>query len=78
MKATVQKWGDGIALHIPDELAAELGITPGTDVEIERHTDGIVVRRAKGSTLQDMLKQIKPEHLHEETDWGNAEGNEVW
>ena len=73
----VFKWGKGLAVRIPNELAEQCGIREGSAIELV--PDGIALAlRKRTYDLQAMLAQITPENLHEEIDWGPPQGKEVW
>jgi antitoxin MazE len=80
MLTRVQKWGNSIALRIPKAFAEEMHITPDTPVEVKLE-DGRLVVTPVGAiryTLDELLAGITPENQHEEVDWGEPVGNEVW
>jgi antitoxin MazE len=78
--ATIQKWGNSLAVRIPAALADQLDFEAGTPVEIEAEDGAIVVRpknKRPAYRLTDLLKDCKPRQLHGETDWGPDVGREV-
>jgi antitoxin MazE len=79
MKATIQKWGNSLALRLPKVLADEAHIREGTKVELIQTTEGVLVkaRRKPRYRLSDLLADVTPENLHSETDWGISVGREV-
>lgn len=77
--ATIQKWGNSLAVRIPAVLAEQLDVVVGTPVEITTKNGSLVVTpqtRPKYS-LREMLKHCKPEHFQGEIDWGPDVGREV-
>ena len=34
--------------------------------------------RARAYTLEELLEQVTPENRHDEIDWGEPQGKEVW
>jgi len=65
MRTRVQKWGNSLALRIPDISLA----------------DGELVIRplaAPKVTLKQLLAKVTKENLHREVDTGFAVGNETW
>lgn len=80
MKGQIQKWGNSLALRIPKRLAEEAGLGQSTRVEMHVQEGQIVITplRPVRYQLDDLLAQITPESLHEETDWGEAQGQEEW
>lgn len=79
MTTKVQKWGNSLAIRIPKEVAEQLSLEQGSDVEIQKTEDGIkLTPKKRKPTLEEMMAQITPENQHEEIDWGKPEGREVW
>lgn len=80
MKATIQKWGNSLALRLPKPLAQEVQWTEGSKVELVRTAEGVLVkgrRKKPRYRLADLLAEVAPESLHPETDWGASTGREV-
>ena len=79
-ETTVSKWGDGLALRIPQGLANEARITDGDSFALELQPDGSIVLRAARPRfeLAELVAGVTPENQHGETDWGKREGKESW
>lgn len=77
--AMVQKWGNSLAIRIPQALAGQLNIEAGSSVELELREGEIVVRpnQPPQVKLTDLLKNCKPSQLHGETDFGPDVGREI-
>ncbi len=77
--ATVQKWGNSLAIRIPHVLATELDVGEGTPVEICVRDGELVVRpdRPKKLSLSELLKNCKPSQMHKETEFGMDVGREI-
>lgn len=69
MKATVQKWGNSLALRLPKALADEARIREGSKVELVGTPEGVLVkaRRKPRYRLDDLLSRVTPENTHPET-----------
>jgi antitoxin MazE len=79
MKTLIGKWGNSLAVRIPGTYAKELDLQEGVELEITRLNGGLLLRTHKPAySLEELLKQIKPENIHGETDWGPAVGREAW
>ena len=81
MIGKVQKWGNSLALRLPKALADEVDVHSGSSVEIMVRENMIViepVREKKRYDLDELLAEIKPENLHDETDFGRPIGKEIW
>jgi antitoxin MazE len=78
MKATIQKWGNSLALRLPKALAEEAKIRAGSKVELVSTPEGVLVkaRRKPRYRLSDLLSRVTPENIHTETGWGSSVGRE--
>jgi antitoxin MazE len=73
---TVNKWGNSLGIRLPKLIADQFNLEDGATVEIELRNDEIVIKRSRYN-LEDMLKQITPDNVHDETDWGSPIGKEL-
>ena len=79
MRSRIARWGNSLAVRIPRDCAAELGLSEGTAVELTVSDRRLVLAPARRKyTLEELVDAITPENRHEETDWGAAAGKEVW
>jgi antitoxin MazE len=80
MKSKVQKWGNSLAVRIPKAFAEEIGLEPHTPVEVSVEEGKLVVSRSQplSMSLEQLLRGITPDNLHQEVDTGTAVGNEAW
>ena len=79
MKTVVQKWGNSLALRIPKSMAEHIKVKEGASVDIRENAGTLLIKPTPAkSTLKELLAQIKPENLHEETKTGRPVGKEVW
>lgn len=69
MKAAIKKWGNSAAVRIPAVLEA-------TRAQIEGRI-GIEPVREKKYKLDDLLKEITKDNMHQEIDFGSPRGREV-
>ena len=79
MTATIQKWGNSLALRLPKALANEADIAEGTRVELVRTDEGVLLKakRKPRYRLSELLAGVTRKNLHPETDWGPSVGREV-
>lgn len=77
--ATVQKWGNSLAIRIPSGVAGQLQVTDGTEVAMELREGELIIRPARKPplSLQNLLRDCKPSQLHGEVDFGRDVGREV-
>jgi antitoxin MazE len=80
MKATIQKWGNSLALRIPKTVAEELGLEQRSLVELSMTKGTLVLRPAKRvrPALADLLERITAANIHAEADLGPPQGRESW
>jgi antitoxin MazE len=80
MVSTVAKWGNSLAIRIPQTLAKEIHLAEGTEIDLVVVDGTLVVkpRSRKRYSLDELVEGITPENLHTEIDSGIAVGNEIW
>jgi len=78
MTATIQKWGNSLALRIPLAIAKQIHVKEGDPVLLKVSASGLTVKPApKKLSLDELLSKVTPENLHPATDWGADVGKEV-
>ena len=80
MVATVAKWGNSLAVRIPQYVVKEIQLTEGTEVDLVVIDGNLVIkpRPRRRYSLEELIAAITPENLHSEVKTGSAVGNEVW
>lgn len=80
MVTTVAKWGNSLAIRLPQYLVKEIRLTEGVEVDLVVIDGNLVIkpRIQKRYSLDDMVAAITPENLHTEVESGIAVGNEAW
>lgn len=80
MRTRVQKWGNSLALRIPQPYARDAGLQKETPVDISLADGKLVITPITQSklTLQQLLAKITRKNLHHEVDTGSAVGKEIW
>ena len=80
MVVNVAKWGNSLAVRIPQHLAKEIGLSDGVEVEIVAIDGNLTIkpRRQKQSSLEELIAGITPENRHAEIDTGVSVGEEAW
>ena len=79
MVTRVQKWGNSLALRIPQSFAVQAKVAAGTAVDIAVEKGQLVVRPVKQRyRLRDLLKAVDARNLHKEVQTGRPVGREVW
>ncbi len=75
--AHISKWGASLAIRIPDATAQQWGVSEGSAIELISRGDEIILRKVAYS-LEDMLAQVTEDNLHSNSDFGTAQGLELW
>ena len=79
MEARIKKWGNSLGLRIPRSLAADIGLQEDVAVDLRIQSGQLViVPKTKKYELDELLAQIKPTNVHNQTDWGLPVGKELW
>ena len=78
MKATIQKWGNSLGIRIPKVIADDLLLENGSEVELIGESDKIIIKPQKKPKLDELLREIKDDNLHEEVEVEGPRGKEVW
>ena len=78
MTATILKWGNSLALRIPQAVAKQIHVQEGDAVTLQVSKTGLTVKPApKRLSLDNLLAQVTRENLHPATGWGADVGREV-
>ena len=77
MRTRIEKCPGGLAVIIPQSLAAEAGLRAGEPADLELAGGRLVVHAAGPATLADLLASITPENLHDEWAGGPPVGSEL-
>lgn len=72
-------WGDTLGIILPQAIIQRLGWKEGALVTISIEDDRIILSPAKPKyTLDKLLKNATPEMQHDEVDFGEPVGEEIW
>jgi len=80
MTTRVKKWGNSLAVRIPDEFADDLDLRDGSPVGLRKEGSEIIIAKAKPKyTLEDLVKKITKKNRHKLV-WPDDKprGKEVW
>ena len=79
MVTRIQKWGNSLALRIPQSFAIQAKVAAGTAVDIAVEKGQLVVRPVRQRyRLRDLLKAVDARNLHAEVQTGRPVGREIW
>ena len=78
MTATIQKWGNSLALRLPKALATEAHMREGSQVQLVRTEEGLLLKASRKPRyrLSELLADVTKKNIHPETDWGPSVGRE--
>jgi antitoxin MazE len=78
MQTAIAKWGNSLALRLPQAIAAEARLHEGSAVDIRIEGSVIVVRPARPRyDLKELLAGYRDEHRHDEEYLGAPIGDEL-
>jgi antitoxin MazE len=82
MKTTssLKKWGNSLAVRMPSAVIQDLGLSENSSVQIVSDGTAITItpKRSKKLSLDELVGAITPQNSHQEVDWGEPVGGEVW
>jgi len=79
MKATIQKWGNSLAIRIPKNITKDTRVSEGSNIDIMIENGKIVLSPIKKEySLKELLKNITIENIHSEISTGDQTGGEIW
>jgi len=79
MKATVQKWGNSLAIRIPKNISMDARVSEGSNINIMIENGNIILSpTTKEYSLKELLKKITNKNIHSETPTGSHIGKEIW
>jgi antitoxin MazE len=77
MRASIARWGNSLAVRVPKEVAASIGLREGAAVEMTVEGDAIVLRRRRYD-IKDLvaaMADVEPPPLLLEDE---PRGSEIW
>jgi antitoxin MazE len=80
MKTTAQKWGNSLAVRVPKGIAQQAGIKVNDDLEIEVKKGTLILKPhlRRVYRLEDLLKRMTPQNIHDEIGYGTPVGREAF
>lgn len=80
MVTTVAKWGNSLAIRIPQHIVQEIQLAEGTEVDLVVIDGNLTIKpkSRKRYYLEELVADIQPENLHSEVESGDSMGNEAW
>jgi antitoxin MazE len=75
----VTRWGNSLAVRLPKTVAEQAQLQEGAEIQIAVADGRITIqRRPPAYSLDELVEQVTPDNRHDETYWGEPQGDEVW
>lgn len=80
MKTKIAKWGNSLALRVPQPFAEEVGLAEGSEVELSLKEGKLILTPSarREWKLDRLVAGITKDNVHAEEDFGPAAGAEAW
>ena len=80
MQIKIQKWGDSLAIRIPKSFAKQIKIDQGSFVDLSTEKGKLIAEPLdeKEFSLEQLLDGVTEQNLHDEIDFGNTIGKEIF
>ena len=79
MRTKVGRWGNSLAVRLPNAFVQDMSLAEGTSLSISQEGDRLVLHPEYGRPVLDTLVAgITEDNLHSETDWDQTAGAELW
>jgi antitoxin MazE len=79
-KGQLAKWGNSLAVRLPRQIVETARLREGDPLNLSVGKDGAVVMRPtrRKYRLEELVSGITARNRHDETDWGEPVGKELW
>lgn len=76
----IDRWGNSLGIRLPKQLTTQLSLSEGSTVVVTLEKNALILRPQKrgNETLKQLLERITPDNLHDEVDWEEPRGKEIW
>jgi antitoxin MazE len=80
MRTRLQKWGNSLAIRIPQPFAKETRLEENSPVDVSLRDGTLVIAPVKepAFTLEELIAGITKRNRHDEVVTGDPSGNEAW
>jgi antitoxin MazE len=79
MKTRIAKWGNSLAVRVPQPFAEEVGLEEGREVDLSLVDGKLVLSPSREEwSLESLLAGVTEENIHSETETGPPTGAEIW
>jgi antitoxin MazE len=77
MQVRISKWGNSLGVRVPKDVAAKVGLSEGSRVDVSVEQDRIVISAKRPVyNLDELLVGVTPKAMREAFDWGPDVGRE--
>ena len=79
MKTTAQKWGNSLAVRVPKGMAQQAGLKVNDDLDIVVKKGALILKPhlRRVYRLEDLLKRMTTQNVHDEIGFGGPVGHET-
>lgn len=79
MKTRITKWGNCLAVRVPQPFAEEVGLEEGGEVDLSLVDGKLVLSPLREEwSLDRLVAGITKDNVHSEIDTGPPQGSEIW
>jgi antitoxin MazE len=79
MKTKIAKWGNSLAVRVPQPFAEEVGLEEGREVDLSLVDGKLVLSPSREEwSLDRLVAAITKGNVHSEIDTGPPLGREIW
>jgi antitoxin MazE len=79
MKTRIAKWGNSLAVRVPQPFAEEVGLEEGREVDLSLVDGKLVLSPSREKwSLDRLVAGITKDNVHSEIDTGPPVGREIW
>jgi antitoxin MazE len=80
MQSRIQKWGNSLALRIPNAFARQSRVKTGSLVDLSLRGGRLIVTpvAAEPTSLKKLLRGVNAKNIHKNLEFGAPQGKEVW
>ena len=77
---SIRKWGNSAGVRIPSALLKAAHLNIDTPVQLREENGRIIVEPVpiEHRSLEQLMAEVTPDTLHDEVDFGEAQGSEAW
>lgn len=80
MRGTIRKWGNSASVRLPASLMQAMHLEVDQEVELREEGGRIVIEPVDRPEyrIENLVREITPDNVHDEADTGAPVGREAW